>query len=468
MVGYLRINKSIFVGILLLTFIFMGAASAAEEYNVATTDVVASTGEYKLSSPVNDERYADGDVKSLDSSSVDVTGQNNTAVGNDVKSVENLKEKLGASNDEYVLGDDYEILNPQSFLEHGFVDRIMTGNYKMEGTFTSDEFPQFIFFDGGCVVEASEAEFQDIGIILEGDVQLSGLTLTSSKYLKDYGGTSPGAIVYVTGNDNILDGITVNYAPTDEGDAYGIYVYEANNFQLLNSNITFTGSSLADYYEYAVRMETCDDVLVQGNTIIANLPIINVDYNKGDPGLITDLVLNTGIRDITNLNIINNTFIANVIDRNGDYPTLDCVMIESCGYVNVIDNKFREEDFTTNEGEANYLNVLDMYYSSNVLVQGNEISVETTGGSENAGTSYPIQLTGQYENVLIDGNTLYANKIFMVLLKLQFKTIILILPDFQLVAAMDWYLVLNCRTMLPVYIIIPLQPNLSPAAMRMV
>ena len=79
-------------------------------------------------------------------------------------------------------------------------------------------------------------------------MQLSGLTLTSTKYLVDDNDMSPGAIVYVTGNDNILDGLTVNYAPTPDGDAYGIYVTEANNFQLLNSNIEFTGSSLEEYY----------------------------------------------------------------------------------------------------------------------------------------------------------------------------------------------------------------------------
>ena len=230
-----------------------------------------------------------------------------------------------------------------------------------------------------------------MGIILSGNCQITGLTLTSTKYLEDdVSQKSPGAIVYVTGDDNILDGITVNYAPAADGDAYGIYAINANDFQLLNSNITFTGSSLQDYYEYAMRMETCDNVLVQANTITANLPILDVDYNKGDPGLATDLVLNTGIREVTNLNIINNTFIANVVDRNGNYPTLDCVMMEYCGYVNVTNNKFRETDFITNEGDANYLNVLDMYYSSNVLVNGNDISVETTGGSENAGTSYPI------------------------------------------------------------------------------
>ena len=406
----MQLNKFTIVSIILLAILTFGAVNAAENVTVNDLTVASDAGDYKVTSLAIDEKDTGGVINSSDSSSVDVTGQDSNAAGADVKSVENTKEKLGASNDKGVLGDDYEILDYNYYNEHGFNDRIITGNYKMVGTFTSDDFPRFIFFDDGCVVDASDAEFVDMGIILEGNVQISGLTLTSSQYLEDTdNGMSPGAIVYVTGDDNILDGLTINYAPTPDGDAFGIYVTEANNFQLLNSNITFTGSSLADYYEYAMRMETCEEVLVQGNTITANLPIINVDFNKGDPGLATDLVLNTGLKEVINSDIINNTFIANVVDRNGEFPTLDCVMMEYCQDVNVVNNKFREEDFITIEGDANYLNVLDMYYSDNVLVQGNEISVETTGGSVNAGTSYPIQLTGPYEGVVIDGNTLYAN-----------------------------------------------------------
>ena len=235
MVEYLKINKSILVGILLLTIIFMGVASAAEEYDIASTDVVAGTGDYKLSSPVTDEIYSDGDVKSLDSSSVDVTFQNDTAVGNDVKSVENSKEKLGASNDEGVLGDDYDyVLTPERYAELGGNTQLFDGSFKFEGIFKADDgFGPFISFQN-CVVDGSEAEFVDIGIILNGNCQITGLTLTSTNYLEDsVFGTSSGTIVYVEGNDNILDGITINYAPPADGDAYGIYAINAYNFQLL-------------------------------------------------------------------------------------------------------------------------------------------------------------------------------------------------------------------------------------------
>uniref|UniRef100_UPI003864408C hypothetical protein n=1 Tax=Methanobrevibacter sp. TaxID=66852 RepID=UPI003864408C len=397
----MKLNKLLLVSIILLAILTFGAVNAADDAAVDNLTVADDGGSYEIASSV-EEIEVDGDI------ATDVSSSGN-AIDDNVN--DNSNVKLGASSDNDVLSDDYEILTPDDFRERGFDSgTVCTGTYRLQGVFTADEFPSFMIIDGGCVIDASEAEFQDIGIILQGDVQLSGLTLTSSKYLEDVdNGMSPGAIVYVTGDDNIIDGLTVNYAPTPDGDAYGIYVENANNFQLLNSNIQFTGSSIEEYYEYTMRIAESNGVLIEGNTLIANLPILNVDYNKGEPGLQTDLVLNTGLKSVDGLDIINNTFIANVVDRNGDYPTLDCVMMEYCDNVNVIGNTFEESDFITPEGEANYLNVLDMYYSDNVLVKGNNISVETTGGSENAGTSYPVQLTGPYEGVVIDGNNLYAN-----------------------------------------------------------
>ena len=397
----MRLNKLLLVSLILLAILTFGAVNAADDAAVDNLTVADDGGSYEIASSV-EEIEVDGDI------ATDVSSSDN-AFDDNVN--DNSNVKLGASSDNDVLSDDYEILTPDDFRERGFDSgTVCTGNYKLEGVFSADEFPSFMFIDGGCVIDASEAEFQDIGIILQGDVQLSGLTLTSSKYLEDVdNGMSPGAIVYVTGDDNILDGLTVNYAPTPDGDAYGIYVESANNFQLLNSKIQFTGSSVEEYYEYAMRIAESNGVLIEGNTLIANLPILPVDYNKGEPGLQTDLVLNTGLKSVDGLDIIDNTFIANVVDRYGDFPTLDCVMMESCDNVNIIGNTFEETDFITPEGEANYLNVLDMYYSDNVLVKGNNISVETTGGSENAGTSYPVQLTGPYEGVVVDGNNIYSN-----------------------------------------------------------
>ena len=360
--------------------------------------VAGDSGDLEISSPI-DEINVDGDIQSNISNEKAL--QSDNAINNG--------EKLSASNGD-VLSEDYDyVITPQSLREYGLDSQIESGNFKFEGVFDGDDFfPYFMFQD--CVVDASEATFVNMGIILNGNVQISGLTLTASRYVDDQEfATANGALVYVTSDDNVLDGLNIQYAPDEGYDAYGIVFDQANNFQLLNSVIEFTGPNYGDYYEYAMKIDHCQGTnIVRGNKITANLPILAVDYSAGNPGLDTDRVLNTGIRD-SSVDIINNRFYANVIGSDNNYPTLDCLMLESCEGVNIIDNVFEETDFITPEGEANYLNVVDLYYSNHVLVKGNKISVETNGGSENAGTSYPIQLTGPYENVVIDGNDLYAH-----------------------------------------------------------
>ena len=321
---------------------------------------------------------------------------------NGINNDSNNKIGLNPQAEDDCLGET-EIITPANFNEK-FGDAIVSGGeYKFEGVF-EEVLPVVTFIDG-CAVDASEAEFVNMGISLQGDVTLRGLTMTSTHYVE----SDSGALVYVANENNCLDGLTINYAPESGSDAYAIFINDAMNFTLSNSYINFTGVSLSDYYEYAIKIIDSQWGLIKSNTIIANLPILDVDYTKGEPGLATDLVLNTGIKSSSDLDIIANRFIANVIDRYGDYPTFDCMMLESCDQVNIINNTFHESDFITSPGDANYLNVLDCYYTDNLLVQNNNISVETDGGSENAGTSYPIQLTGPYESVIVDGNSLYAN-----------------------------------------------------------
>ena len=395
----MKLNKLLLVSIILLAILTFGAVNAED---TASDDLTAvDGGDIEIDSSLADEIDVGGDI-ATDASSSDVADVSDSASDNYVNNDSNTKSKLGSS-DEDVLGDYDYIVTPESYYELDLDSTFTAGNYKFEGEF--EDFPSYFEFEDGCVVDADSATFINTGISLQGNVQINGLTIIATETIPN----TENALVYVTGDDNTLDGLTVEYTPGDDDDAYAIYIKEAENFKLLNSDVTFTGSSLAENYEYAMKIINSNQGLVQGNVIRANLPILDVDYNKGNPGLDTDLVLNTGIKNSQEIDIINNTFIANVIDRQGSYPTLDCVMIEGCDGVNIIGNTFNETDFITNEGDPNYLNVLDMYYTNNTLVQDNKISVETNGGDENAGTSYCVQLTGPYENVVIDGNDLYSN-----------------------------------------------------------
>ena len=372
------------VSIILLAILTFGAVNAADNATVDDSTFVSDGEDFVLTSPseelINDE--------------ISISN-----VSGDISSDSPVNNLTTSNNDE--ISQDEVIITPDNISKTD--NQVENGNYKFIGDFNRSF--SYLSFESGCRIDASQARFIDMGIVLPGDVQINGLTISATHFNQFYG----DALIHVTGDDNILENLNVEYEPDGGHNVYAVLFSSANDFQLLNSTINFTGSSLAEYYEYAMKIISCTGGLIRSNTIQANLPILDVDYNKGNPGMDTDLVLNTGIKESNNIDIIGNTFIAKVINRFGDFPTLDCIMLESCENINVINNVLNEFDFVTQINNTNYLNGLDMYYSSHILVNGNNISVETEGGSLDAGTAYPIQISGPYEDVVIDGNDIYAS-----------------------------------------------------------
>ena len=178
--------------------------------------------------------------------------------------------------------------------------------------------------DRGAVLAVKKADYDVINLNENHEIKIS-FAVIDKKYYTD----KPGQFTNFTSDDNVLDGLNIQYAPDEGYDAYGIVFDQANNFQLLNSVIEFTGPNYGDYYEYAMKIDHCQGTnIVRGNKITANLPILAVDYSAGNPGLDTDRVLNTGIRD-SSVDIINNRFYANVIGSDNNYPTLDCLIRNS-------------------------------------------------------------------------------------------------------------------------------------------
>lgn len=374
----MKLKRFTMVSILLLIILTLGAVNAADNTTVDDLAVVSDGENFDLSSPYED--ITKDDEITISDVSEDISG-------------DNYLNMLGTSDNEIII-------TPENISQSD--NQVKNGNYKFIGDFNSSF--SYLSFESGCRIDATQAKFIDMGVVLAGDVQINGLTISTTHFNQFY----EDALIHVTGDDNILKNLNVEYAPDDGCNVYAILFSSANDFQLLNSTINFTGSSLSKNYEYAIKIVSCTGGLIQSNTIQANLPILDVDYEKGNPGLDTDLVLNTGIKESNDIDIIGNTFIANVVDRSGSFPTLDCVMLESCENINILNNVFKECDFVTPVNNTNYLYALDMYYSNHILVKSNNISVETEGGSLNAGTAYPIQITGPYDDVLIDGNNISA------------------------------------------------------------
>ena len=107
-------------------------------------------------------------------------------------------------------------------------NQIENGSYKFIGDFNRSF--SYLSFESGCRIDATQARFVDMGIVLSGDVQINGLTLSannSNQFFED-------ALIYVTGDGNVLENLNVKYESGDGNDAYAILLSGANDFQLLN------------------------------------------------------------------------------------------------------------------------------------------------------------------------------------------------------------------------------------------
>ena len=251
-------------------------------------------------------------------------------------------------------------------------------------------------------VNGQNAVFRNMGINLGDDVTVDGLTLISNQYVDN-----EAALIYASGSGIVLQNIVLKYSCDESQDTYGIYLKDCNDFKLMDSKITFEAGSYGEFYEHGIKIIDSDQLLIQGNMINVSLPILNIQHQN--EGLDKDYTLGIGISNSENILIKNNEIHADVNEYAGDYPTLDAIMLIDCSNVTISSNSITETDFFTPSGSSNYLYVLDVYTTSDVLIEKNNISVVTDGGNADAGTSYPIQLSGPYSNVVVDGNNLYAN-----------------------------------------------------------
>jgi len=223
-----------------------------------------------------------------------------------------------------------------------------------------------------------------------------------------------GSGIYIRGSDIIIDGIQMDYYVPPETRAYGIYADGArksvvNNLKIINSNVYFVANNVySKVSNHCVDLYYCNNTLLENNTFTGSFPLKDVNFGPvgADESSETVVLLGVIMSDYTRLNA--NTFITNIDDRFGDYPTLDAIFIYGSNFCNMTNNNLSMFDFITLSGVPNYLYGVDIYRLSNFSFTGNNIHIETTGGTFSHGTAYPIQMTGPYSNVTIAFNNLYS------------------------------------------------------------
>ena len=221
--------------------------------------------------------------------------------------------------------------------------------------------------------------------------------------------------IYIDGDDVKLDNININYITPKNIQAYGIYAVgssqrQLKNLRIANSQISFEGhNDDVGTYNCAVKFVNCKDAIFENNTIVASLPLKDVNFGPNGATLDSDLVLAAGIESCINFTFRNNNIFCDVNKRPAAlYPTLDCVLISKTDNSTLINNSIYMTDFITHPGTDNYLYGLDIYNLNNLTVTKNNINIVTTGGKLAAGTAYPIQITGPISGVNITDNDLYS------------------------------------------------------------
>ena len=243
------------------------------------------------------------------------------------------------------------------------------------------------------------------------NVTLNNFTLVETASFED---NDYAAINVWQANNAKICNVNIDYNASRDSEAYAIYSegtrnYQINNLAIVNCTINFRSDNRGNGRAFAVRMEYSPNALFSNNTINAELPLRTVAFQSTTAVLESEFALAVGIGNCNNMTFTNNTINTKVNVRpECAYPTLDSVFICDSHNCNFTNNKITLRDDITYKDEVNYLYALDIYRADNLLIEGNDIHVETKGGAFAAGTAYPIQLTGPASGVLIKYNEIYT------------------------------------------------------------
>lgn len=260
-----------------------------------------------------------------------------------------------------------------------------------------------IIISDKITLTGNDAVLNNMALRITGDdVTVTGFTLNEDG--ADFT-NNDGAAIYVSGFFVTLDKVSVTYNAPNEVEAKAIFADDADNFQLINSEITFTGADPGEYHYRGLEVRNSDAAKIDNNTISAEYPAFPVDW--GGIGIGTNLVLAVGIQGGDNVKFTNNTVNVNTNGGVGYYPTIDAVMIHSTDDILIKGNKITHIDTTTEDGTRYYYS-LDIY-STTGTVEANDIILNTTTNVDRTG-AYPIQLTGPFEVTVKDNNITAVSK----------------------------------------------------------
>ena len=280
-------------------------------------------------------------------------------------------------------------------------------NLVFSGDFYAQAFGN-IKVDKNIVINAQNATFHNIGF----DLSVSQITLNGGTFIFDEN-AAVNNVIYDLGSENIIENTIINVTAPANEDFYAINLNQPNGAQILNNNIFYeVKHANPTNYNYVVKVLRGSKVKMIGNNITAYLPLKDVDYTNYTtrfPTIDLDFVAGVAVESSGKFVFENNTLNVTGQLRGGYYPTLDAFIIVKSDNAKVIGNKIYLRDNASAQNDTNYLYAVDIYRCEGILVDNNEIRINTDGGkvtTNGTGAAYGIQLTGWHANVVISNNNI--------------------------------------------------------------
>ena len=409
-----KFDKIILLSLMALTLVLLSAVSAADisDNNMSAefSDDDGSLSDVEVSSIEDDCVLCSDPSSKCDDTEVEIEPK---------ESEVNAKSPLKSSEDDSIVsaGDSQEALNESVH----YVSSDNFTSYFIDGVLKED-------FEGSVLV--FNGEFADMGIIdvkspnvtvignnsllrntvfcLESsNVMLTGLNFVLDQEFadNDYAG------ILILGDNCTVHNCTMNYAVPERTSGFSVYAEGSSgkkiqNFTLFNCTFNFIGNNRGGW-DYGVFIDYVDNAVIYGNNLNCSLPLRSVNWQADIFGGVSmDTVGAFVAQGCDYLTLSNNNISAYVSGGGSSYPTLDTIILYGCNNATVEKNRIYCEDFDSKDGKDNYLQGIDVYFSNDVTILGNQIDIITTGGRAGMGTAYPIQINGPSYNVKIVYNNL--------------------------------------------------------------
>ena len=177
-----------------------------------------------------------------------------------------------------------------------------------------------------------------------------------------------GAVIFISGNDVVLENNLIDYDASNTGDSYAVYIDSADRLNMIDNVIFYDGKLGDNTQTVAVYAIDADDMVVSNNTIVSSVPSVPISYGPAPD--YAPLVLSAGI------------------------------IFDGCNGLDLIDN-FISVDYNQTRGQGDTIYGAYVTGSDNVDVIGNDIVLN--------GHTYAYGLGADGKNINISKNDIESN-----------------------------------------------------------